>query len=733
MGGVSIASGGKVLTVGGGGVVRAVASGGGGDPSNTLTITDVDSTTTTNYPVQFGRPFAEGEIADYPQALIGGTPVTTQANVQTRWPGGSVKHAIVSFLVPSLTADSTITITFQNQASGNTTGYLDKTGMLVSGYDFNATIALTNGSTVTATARTMLNADAFTYWLQGSVCTSVIIADHSSARAYDMGFDANESFRPIFQATFWPTINKVFVRCIGEICNTEALQDQVYSLAITTGDASPASVYTKTSFTHCANSRWTKAFWIGGTPADVQINHNLSYLVTTNHIPNHDTTKVVPEATLATQSAAWTGASTDITGAGNWAKSMGAGGGRPDIGIMPAWCVRWLYSGDNRLRDQAIGNAYLSGAWPLHFREGTTGKYFDSADTISGMGKIVSVRNRASVALFRLAFADTTVGDKITPVGTMTTGGWDIDTELEHYPDPSYIPYLLTGDFWFLEQMWFWAGFAIGAEVPAWRGPTGAECSVSGDSTRGMAWRFRSVYHAAVITPDALDEATYFREAVDESLATWEGQYNITTGDFYNNTQWTWARASSILGGRLTSAGGIPPLFQLNAGASLYAQAGYGMDTSTVGYATGGFMDNYFFVSMGICARLGFSSQAILTYCSQHWIQRLVTPGFDPYLISIGRFPVRNLAGTYFATWADADAAILGTFTNGDEGTVTRLEHHEWMLADGENGYGFIAMAGLSMVTAQTDGADAWTWVLANIANDPSDVLNANPKWALVP
>ena len=126
-----------ILGSSGGGVMLAALP----PEANALTLTDVDSTTTTNYPVQFGRPFAESEIADYPQAIISGTPVTTQANVKTRWPDGSVKHAIVSFLVPSLTADSTVTITFQNQASGNTTGYLDKAGMLGAGYDFNATIA----------------------------------------------------------------------------------------------------------------------------------------------------------------------------------------------------------------------------------------------------------------------------------------------------------------------------------------------------------------------------------------------------------------------------------------------------------------------------------------------------------------------------------------------------------------------------------------------------------------
>ena len=53
--------------------------------------------------------------------------------------------------------------------------------------------------------------------------TSVILSDHSSARSFDIGFDGNRSFRPIFHATFWLGINKVKIRYIGEISNTEAL------------------------------------------------------------------------------------------------------------------------------------------------------------------------------------------------------------------------------------------------------------------------------------------------------------------------------------------------------------------------------------------------------------------------------------------------------------------------------------------------------------------------------
>lgn len=65
-----------------------------------------------NYPVRIGRPFMRGEIAQAPQAVVGGAAVPTQADVKTRWPDGSVKHAILSFVLPR--AAERVKVTFTN-------------------------------------------------------------------------------------------------------------------------------------------------------------------------------------------------------------------------------------------------------------------------------------------------------------------------------------------------------------------------------------------------------------------------------------------------------------------------------------------------------------------------------------------------------------------------------------------------------------------------------------------
>src|SRR5438270_12044683 len=266
--------------------------------------------TTVNYPIQIGRPFVPGEIANFPQALVDGVPVTTQADIKARWADGSVKHAILTFLIPRLTANSTSAIGFQNQAAGNNSGYLTTAAMLDPQLNFEAEMDLTNGGTYIASARSMLSSAA--YWLQGSVATSVVLADHSTNRLYDIGFDTHRSFRPIFHVTFWPGIHKIHVRFIGEIANTEALQDQAYALVLKLGLAPAATVYSKPQFTHTAMSRWSKEFWIGGPPSLIAIDHNLKYLEQTRFVYNFDTSKIIPESTLASEYSKWQGQAKDL-------------------------------------------------------------------------------------------------------------------------------------------------------------------------------------------------------------------------------------------------------------------------------------------------------------------------------------------------------------------------------------------------------------------------------------
>src|SRR5262245_15508717 len=69
-------------------------------PDDLIRIHNTSGSSQTNRPVSVARPFVQGEIHDFAQASISGTPVLTQCDVKNRWADGSLKFAIVSFVIP---------------------------------------------------------------------------------------------------------------------------------------------------------------------------------------------------------------------------------------------------------------------------------------------------------------------------------------------------------------------------------------------------------------------------------------------------------------------------------------------------------------------------------------------------------------------------------------------------------------------------------------------------------
>ena len=59
---------------------------------NSVTIKDTSNSAQNNRPFTLSRVFAQGEIAHFAQAVIGGTAVATQCDIKTRWPDGSVDN-----------------------------------------------------------------------------------------------------------------------------------------------------------------------------------------------------------------------------------------------------------------------------------------------------------------------------------------------------------------------------------------------------------------------------------------------------------------------------------------------------------------------------------------------------------------------------------------------------------------------------------------------------------------
>ena len=154
---------------------------------------------------------------------------------------------------------------------------------------------------------------------------------------------------------------------------------------------------------------------------------------------------------------------------------MGMTGGRADIGTVTGWQAEWMcLQGAEMLRTIIVqGEA----AFPWRFRDTTTGAIFDA------------IKQYPKASLF---WGSGPAGDPQLYHGTGKHPGLDA----AHCPSCYYVPYLLTGDPYFLELL---HGETMYCFMEIGRNP---QTVVGSEQIRGVAWSLRNLFHCAVATPD---------------------------------------------------------------------------------------------------------------------------------------------------------------------------------------------------------------------------------------
>jgi len=390
--------------------------------------------------------------------------------------------------------------------------------------------------------------------------------------------------------------------------------------------------------------------------------------------------------------------------------------------------VAWLFTGDWRLRDQAFVSADLAAAWGVHFREGSADKRLLRSDTTNGtaLGHVLAVTTRPTFTSANLNYSYTNAQDKVIQVGS-TASAWVPD--LAHSPDTWSPIYALTGDFWYLEELWFWASWAVsdpnGAAYvyPYGRGPTGAEGGLSGQ-IRGQAWSLRTTVNTVYVSPDDVPEKQYFTTMVEDAIAIEDGARNFTNSPYYGTPVWNWGNSLRFKpGANLGSVDNtLPPLNQWSPGSSVFAQVGYGIDTAVTSAAISLFEQNFLMISMGRAKELGFNCTLLVNYMGQFYVGALTDPGFNPYILGNGRVPTtRVVDNKYFPTFSDLKTGY---------DAVWQAES-TFPTNDATHGYPFIAMAAVSMVATLPNGDQGWTFMKDRLLN--ATALTSNPKWAILP
>ncbi len=577
-----------------------------------------------------------------------------------------------------------------------------------------------------------------------------------------------KSLHPVFVLTFFAGYTGgVKVDYVLTDDWTTALQDQRYAITIFGDSGNGTTKYSHAAFPHYAMTRWRKTYWSGTALGDVKFDHGFAYLESTGLIPNYDTTGTVTAASIAADASTWTGnmfggvvtdqcdpATSQVvtqTVTGGFPKDMGTTGQTTTdpIGIIPAWQVRWLYGMSNPSVDNTSFNGPVtqtlncSGLVPIHLWESATGRWFDApTNTINAFGHPVSVIARPT-----MRFNVTTGSDDVTYAAPRSTShGWVYDAA--HQPSYGYFEYLMTGDWYPLQEMLAWNSYnqipinpdrSINGRAGAW-GYLGAV----GLQARGNAWTLRSAIQAAISTPDGTAEKSYFTGIVNNFIQISEGRYNITTGAYppsdptcagYNAStttdKWCWGNQTTATEPE-QAAPHVSPLGWPTGGTADQCAAPWTVNydgTTTCGKL---WMMGFLYAAWGHGKDQGFSFESLLSYSAKAWINLVLNPNSNPYMIDSDTL-AEHQAGVPLTGWGTTAGVLhyapLNTrnyFIWNNSGLVA----HTPGPADYANIFKGMASWAYAYSDGSYTGGNMMTWLNANVPNTGG---SSNPKWDILP
>lgn len=256
-------------------------------------------------------------------------------------------------------------------------------------------------------------------------------------------------------------------------------------------------VYRHSDVEHYHHARWHKVIWSEGFE-EPGIAHHIPYLLESGAVPHFDPALFVPDTVVQRDMDALAKTDTGPLGTAQLTPYMPTTGGRPDIGPLPRWAVVYLLTMDARARKILFANADAGGGVPIHYRDKTT----DLPVSLDQHPTMVMGPGRANA---RDAFPAVVIGD--TP--------WT--PQIAHHPSLAYVPYLLSGELFQLEEVTFWANWVLASVDPSYRG--GAAGLITANEVRGQAWSLRTLGEAAAILPDSHPMKAYFNDRLRANVA----------------------------------------------------------------------------------------------------------------------------------------------------------------------------------------------------------------------
>lgn len=257
------------------------------------------------------------------------------------------------------------------------------------------------------------------------------------------------------------------------------------------------------AFTHYHHARWHRVLW-QGPEVQARVRHHMPYAMASGVIWQYNLDLKIPESRLAQEATHLAAAQTGLMQPGLLTPYFGTTGGRAEIGPYPSWTALYLVTQDPRARASMLTHADLVGGVPIHYRDAATDQPLD-LDRHPG----VTVR-----------FGGSSPQDAL-PAMADSTSIWSPD--IAHQGSFSFVPYLLTGDVFHLDELMFWAAWNMNGYNPGYRGQ--GQGLLHSEQVRGQAWALRSLGETARALPDNHPMKGYFEKRLANNLAWYADTY----------------------------------------------------------------------------------------------------------------------------------------------------------------------------------------------------------------
>jgi hypothetical protein len=442
------------------------------------------------------------------------------------------------------------------------------------------------------------------------------------------------------------------------------------------------------------------SYWLAHDPAIVPT-HDKAYLQATRLVPSYGA--FIPQTARVWSLLAQAYSPLQQ---GNYSNGMSQAGYQPAIGLLPEWDVLYLASNNIKAYAGVIANAYGAGRFGIHYRDETTNRPFKFSrypNLVADGGPSSGISNSGASSK-----------NTFTPVAQGTAAqGW----ATSHHPSVGFTAYLLTGRFYFMEQVQFAANINYLKNTDHVRKfSAGVFLSNAGaNTTRGAGWAFRTLAQAACVTPDA---DTGLRSEYIASMAA-----NV---DFYHAT---------YVGQPNNPFGFVAPYSNYTGGAGYYSEAAWMQDfvTAAFGYAIDlepGMphvsvvrLTSFFaWKAQSIIGRLGGTAPTDYLYCRAAEYTIAVAPS------ETSNF--ENGSGPWYKNWGEIYADTLRTPNPGSVGALSGGNFPDptsyWGNLQPAIAYAVQhKVIGAHEAYARMRGAPNWSQI--------SDRFNDSPVWSVVP